>query len=186
MLVSRASAHTTINTQKGDGLVASAEIGTILRALGQVSVNCTRSLALTRFQNPTETDVKKVRSQLDSKGLSLHKWLTRGLHVQATSASASRNSYPCSSLARRRSPRVASRILSRVCACSTRTPTAPSVLPVRRRLCMPVSHQSPLELRHVLTSLGEKLTDDDVDVLLNCMQARSDGSVNYEGAPLRL
>ena len=37
------------------------------------------------------------------------------------------------------------------------------------------------ELRHVMTSLGEKLSDDEVDVLFSCMQANKDGSVNYEG-----
>ncbi len=33
----------------------------------------------------------------------------------------------------------------------------------------------------MLTSLGEKLSDDEVDVLFSCMQANKDGSVNYEG-----
>eukprot|EP01147_Barroeca_monosierra_P000917 gene917-4178_t len=38
---------------------------------------------------------------------------------------------------------------------------------------------SAAELRHVLTSLGEKLTDDDVDALLTHAQIDS-GNVNYE------
>eukprot|EP00045_Choanoeca_perplexa_P010028 m.100315 g.100315 ORF g.100315 m.100315 type:complete len:151 (+) comp15121_c2_seq1:101-553(+) len=36
------------------------------------------------------------------------------------------------------------------------------------------------ELRHVLTSLGEKLTDDDVDALLGNITMDSNGCVNYE------
>lgn len=34
------------------------------------------------------------------------------------------------------------------------------------------------ELRHVLTTLGEKLTDEDVDQLLQNLNIREDGSVN--------
>eukprot|EP00055_Hartaetosiga_balthica_P000171 m.135870 g.135870 ORF g.135870 m.135870 type:complete len:152 (-) comp10261_c0_seq1:229-684(-) len=36
------------------------------------------------------------------------------------------------------------------------------------------------ELRHVLTSLGEKLSDEDVDALLANVQIDSTGTVNYE------
>jgi len=39
---------------------------------------------------------------------------------------------------------------------------------------------SAAELRHVLTSLGEKLTDEDVDQLLRKMDVESDGTVNVE------
>ncbi|UZJ53042.1 hypothetical protein CBS101457_002362 [Exobasidium rhododendri] len=36
------------------------------------------------------------------------------------------------------------------------------------------------ELRYVLTSLGEKLSDDEVDELLKGVQVGSDGNINYE------
>ncbi len=38
------------------------------------------------------------------------------------------------------------------------------------------------ELRRVLTSLGEKLSDDDVDALLANVKVDARGGVNYEGA----
>ncbi|CAO1620855.1 unnamed protein product [Parajaminaea phylloscopi] len=36
------------------------------------------------------------------------------------------------------------------------------------------------ELRYVLTSLGEKLSDEEVDELLKGVQVGSDGNINYE------
>lgn len=36
------------------------------------------------------------------------------------------------------------------------------------------------ELRYVLTSLGEKLSDEEVDELMKGVQVGSDGNVNYE------
>lgn len=36
------------------------------------------------------------------------------------------------------------------------------------------------ELRHVLTSLGEKLTDKQVDSLLTGIETDKDGNINYE------
>ena len=39
---------------------------------------------------------------------------------------------------------------------------------------------SASELRHVLTSLGEKLSDEDVDQLLRKMNVEADGTVNVE------
>jgi hypothetical protein len=54
---------------------------------------------------------------------------------------------------------------------------------IRKCMHFPFSHSylSILELRHVLTSLGEKLSDDEVDVLFSLMQTTPTGSVNYEG-----
>lgn len=37
------------------------------------------------------------------------------------------------------------------------------------------------ELRHVLTSLGERLSDDEVDQLLQGVEHDSGGNINYEG-----
>ena len=40
---------------------------------------------------------------------------------------------------------------------------------------------SAVELRHVMTNLGEKLTDDEVDELIREIDVDNDGQVNYEG-----
>ena len=40
---------------------------------------------------------------------------------------------------------------------------------------------SAAELRHVMTNLGEKLTDDEVDEMIKEADLDGDGMVNYEG-----
>jgi len=40
---------------------------------------------------------------------------------------------------------------------------------------------SSAELRHVMTNLGEKLTDDEVDEMIREADLDGDGTVNYEG-----
>ena len=40
---------------------------------------------------------------------------------------------------------------------------------------------SAAELRHVMTNLGEKLTDDEVDDMIKEADLDGDGMVNYEG-----
>jgi calmodulin len=40
---------------------------------------------------------------------------------------------------------------------------------------------SAAELRHVMTNLGEKLTDDEVDEMIREADADGDGQVNYDG-----
>ncbi len=37
------------------------------------------------------------------------------------------------------------------------------------------------ELRHVMTNLGEKLTDDEVDEMIRSAEVGTDGSVHYDG-----
>lgn len=39
----------------------------------------------------------------------------------------------------------------------------------------------PKELRHVMTNLGEKLTDDEVDEMIRAADEDGDGMVNYAG-----
>lgn len=41
---------------------------------------------------------------------------------------------------------------------------------------------SAAELRHVMTNLGEKLTDEEVDEMIREADIDGDGQVNYEGA----
>ncbi len=40
---------------------------------------------------------------------------------------------------------------------------------------------SAAELRHVMTNLGEKLTDDEVDEMLMEADVNGDGEIDYEG-----
>ena len=40
---------------------------------------------------------------------------------------------------------------------------------------------SAAELKHVMTNLGEKLTDDEVDEMIREIDLDADGQVNYEG-----
>ena len=42
---------------------------------------------------------------------------------------------------------------------------------------------SAAELRHVMTNLGEKLTDDEVDEMLQAFEMDRDGQLNYDGEP---
>lgn len=45
---------------------------------------------------------------------------------------------------------------------------------------------SAAELRHVMTNLGEKLTDEEVDEMIREADIDGDGQVNYEGQFSRL
>lgn len=45
---------------------------------------------------------------------------------------------------------------------------------------------SAAELRHVMTNLGEKLTDEEVDEMIREADIDGDGQVNYEGGSLWL
>lgn len=44
----------------------------------------------------------------------------------------------------------------------------------------PALKANPLQLRHVMTNLGEKLTDEEVDEMIREADVDGDGQVNYE------
>lgn len=45
---------------------------------------------------------------------------------------------------------------------------------------------SAVELRHVMTNLGEKLTDEEVDEMIHEADIDGDGHINYDGELLGL
>ena len=45
---------------------------------------------------------------------------------------------------------------------------------------------SAAELRHVMTNLGEKLTDEEVDEMIREADVDGDGQINYEESALRM
>ena len=45
---------------------------------------------------------------------------------------------------------------------------------------------SAAELRHVMTNLGEKLTDEEVDEMIREADVDGDGQINYEESALRI
>ena len=46
-------------------------------------------------------------------------------------------------------------------------------------------NHSPAELRHVMTNLGERVTDEDVDNMIRVADIDGDGLVNFEGIKLK-
>lgn len=46
--------------------------------------------------------------------------------------------------------------------------------------CPPFAPPAVLQLRHVMTNLGEKLTDEEVDEMIREADVDGDGQVNYE------
>ena len=43
---------------------------------------------------------------------------------------------------------------------------------------------SAAELRHIMTNLGEKLTEEEVDEMISCAEADAQGEITYKGGRL--
>ena len=57
--------------------------------------------------------------------------------------------------------------------------------PERSCFTIVIFFYSAAELRHVMTNLGEKLTDEEVDEMIREADVDGDGQVNYEGELLQ-
>jgi calmodulin len=64
--------------------------------------------------------------------------------------------------------------------CLSRPPTSCFVSVHRYSSLTPSSYISAAELRHVMTNLGEKLTDEEVDEMIKEADVDGDGQINYE------
>ncbi|KAG0728607.1 Myosin-2 essential light chain [Chionoecetes opilio] len=149
--------------QKGDGKIQVSQIGEVLRALGQ---------------NPTEADVKKLSHQHrpgTDRG-------SRGMHRSAVQTQDSDDTLmACCKQAwnERISFEVFLPIMQTI---SRQRPidTADDFIEGLRHFDKDGNgYISSAELRHLMTHLGEKLTDEEVEQLL-AGQEDSQGNINYE------
>ncbi|UYV69561.1 MYL6 [Cordylochernes scorpioides] len=136
---------------RGDNKIAISQLGDVLRALGQ---------------NPTEAEVKKCCIQLKPATVRSWCWLVVTLTVDGVEERISFEVFLpiLHTVSRNRS-----------------TDTAEDFIEGLRHFDKDGNgYISSAELRHLLTTLGEKLTDDEVEQLL-AGQEDSQGNVHYEG-----
>lgn len=48
-------------------------------------------------------------------------------------------------------------------------------------MCLGNGYISSVELRHIMTTLGEKLTNEEVEEMIKEADIDGDGTINYEG-----
>lgn len=123
---------------KGDGMIPSAQVGEVLRALGQ---------------NPTEAEVKRLVANQKNESSS------------STSARVSFETFIP--------------ILQAVSGKKVTDTMEDFVEGLRHFDKDGNGFISSAELRHMLTSLGEKMTEEDVEALIHG-QEDSSGNINYE------
>lgn len=119
--------------KNGDGTISSAELGTVMRSLGQ---------------NPTESELQDMINEIDVDGngtIDFEEFLNMMAKKMRESDSEEEL-------------REAFRVFDKDGN----------------------GFISAAELRHVMTNLGEKLTDDEVDEMIREADLDGDGTVNYE------
>ena len=151
----------------GDGTITTKELGTVMRSLGQ---------------NPTEAELQDMINEVDADGNGLFRiYLSHFLFPAGVIV------YVCSLF------------YLFIFSCTTKgTIDFPEFLTMMARKMKDTDSEeeikeafkvfdkdgngfiSAAELRHVMTNLGEKLTDEEVDEMIREADIDGDGQINYE------
>uniref|UniRef100_A0AAQ4Q2B5 Calmodulin 2a (phosphorylase kinase, delta) n=1 Tax=Gasterosteus aculeatus aculeatus TaxID=481459 RepID=A0AAQ4Q2B5_GASAC len=153
----------------GDGTITTKELGTVMRSLGQ---------------NPTEAELQDMINEVDADGKNLI-----GLY---------KNNLLTTHLLLCITGNPSSKIVFVFCLKGNGTIDFPEFLTMMARKMKDTDSEeeireafrvfdkdgngyiSAAELRHVMTNLGEKLTDEEVDEMIREADIDGDGQVNYE------
>jgi len=145
----------------GDGTITTKELGTVMRSLGQ---------------NPTEAELQDMINEVDADGTindlmllfsSFSSAFTRRLPVYLFSGNGTID-FP--------------EFLTMMARKMKDTDSEEEIREAFRVFDKDGNgFISAAELRHVMTNLGEKLTDEEVDEMIREADIDGDGQVNYEG-----